>query len=151
VSSREIAGAALGNRNHPERAATSRNILLVSEDPRELELWLTAFGRAELSDYLAVASGGDEAARAILANPPDVAVLDHQVIEHRGPGLLTLIRTSFPIVPILVFTDTESARDIGRLYELGVVSVYSKPRKRDDYLNLIASLAQLAYLRIPPP
>jgi CheY-like chemotaxis protein len=130
---------------------TSRNILLVSEDPHEIELFLTGFGRAELSDYLAIAKCEQEAARAILANPPDVAVLDNQMIEHRGFAVLTLIRTSFPMVPIVVLAHSAAAADIARLYELGVVSVYEKPRRRDDYLTLIAALAQLAYLRIPPP
>jgi CheY-like chemotaxis protein len=147
----EIACAAQGNLNRSEPSATSRKILLVSEDPREIELFLTGFGRAELLDYLAIVKGEQEAARTILANPPDVAVLDYHMIEQRGFAVLTLVRSSFPMVPIVVLADSAATADIARLYELGVVSVYQKPPKRDDYLNLIAALAQLAYLRIPPP
>jgi len=132
----------------------SRNgiILLVEDNPDDVELTLRAFGRSRIANEVVVAKDGQEAldflfatgvhaGRAPGANP-EVVLLDLKLPKVDGLDVLRRIRADERTrrLPVVVLTSSSEERDILGSYDLGANSFVRKPV---DFLQFIDAARQL--------
>lgn len=118
-------------------------ILLVEDNPLDVDLTLRAFQRRKLANPVLVARDGEEALAWIPRwesgdTLPVVILLDLNMPRVDG---LTVLRTlkSHPLlrrIPIVVLTTSKEDRDIQVAYDLGVNSYIVKPLGFDDFMDV---------------
>jgi CheY-like chemotaxis protein len=140
-----------------------RPILLVEDNPRDLELTLTALAKCQLANDVVVARDGAEALDYLHSrngfagrNPgsPAVVLLDLKLPKVDGLQVLEAIKqdTHLKHVPVVMLTSSREERDVLRSYESGVNSFVVKPVDFSSFIEAIQSLGLFwAVLNEPPP
>lgn len=138
-------------------------ILLVEDNPKDLELTLVALGKSRLAnEVIAVRDGvealdyltyqGDYADRA--RGNPAVVLLDLMLPKLDGLQVLERIKGDPDLrsVPVVVLTSSREERDLVGSYELGVNAYVVKPVGFEEFLEAIQDLGVFwAVLNEPPP
>lgn len=122
-------------------------ILLVEDNPADVELTLRAFKRRKLSNPVAVARDGEEALDyvhrrgrfAADAPLPGVILLDLRLPKVDGLEVLREFKTHpvYRNIPVVVLTTSAEDRDIKRSYELGAASYIVKPVEFEKFLEVV--------------
>jgi hypothetical protein len=122
-------------------------ILLVEDNPADVELTLRAFRRRRLSNPIAVARDGEEALdyvhrRGVFADaapPPGVILLDLRLPKVDGLEVLRELKAHplYHNIPVVVLTTSAEDEDIKRSYELGAASYIVKPVQFDKFLEVV--------------
>lgn len=101
--------------------------ILIVEDDRFLQKILLLKFAAEGFDVTA-ASDGDEALKQILADPPDLILLDLILPKMNGFELLTEMRTNPKTrqLPVIVLSNLGQEEDIRRVRDLGAMDFLVK-------------------------
>jgi two-component system, chemotaxis family, response regulator Rcp1 len=75
---------------------------------------------------------------------PDLVILDLNLPKKDGRTVLAEVKADADLhtIPIVVFSTSRSAPDIGRSYELGANCYVSKPGNLKDYLAAVRSIEQ---------
>lgn len=111
------------------------SILVVEDNPVDIDLMRRAFERRKLSNPLEIARDGVEALefldrweRAELA-PPAVILLDIKLPKVDGLEVLRRIRAHerFRHIPVVMLTSSNEDRDIATAYDCGANSYIVKP------------------------
>ena len=114
-------------------------ILLVEDNPNDLELTLHALRKHRLANSISVARDGAEAldflfctgehAHRTPAGPPKLILLDLKLPKLSGLQVLRRVREDprTANVPIVVLTSSSEDRDIAEAYRLGANSYIVKP------------------------
>jgi DNA-binding response OmpR family regulator len=105
-------------------------ILIVGDEPdacRMLQRILSSFGHS----VQAFTTGG-KAVEWLEDNLPDLALLDINLRETDGIGLLKILRRSQPRTKTMMITGNPSAETAGQATELGVVDYLVKPVEIDE-------------------
>ncbi|CAN5742958.1 response regulator [soil metagenome] len=117
------------------------SILLVEDNPMDLDLTLRAFARRNLTNSITVARDGQEALDLIDewqagAEPPVVILLDVNLPKVSGLEVLRLLRTHprFGTIPVVMLTTSDENADIKAAYSLGANSYIVKPVDFDKFL-----------------
>lgn len=130
-------------------ATESPDLLLVEDNPDDVELTLRAFRRARLANPVHVACDGVEAleflfpengvARAVL---PRVVLLDLKLPRVNGLEVLARIRANERTkrVPVVVITSSREEADILKAYELGVNSYIVKPVEFEKFVAAVGEV-----------
>ena len=138
-------------------------ILLVEDNPHDLELTLIALERSQLANEVIVVRDGADAldylhARGGFANReqgnPAVVLLDLKLPKVDGLGVLAEIRGSATLksIPVVMLTSSREEQDLIRSYELGVNAYVVKPVDFQEFVRAIADLGIFwAVLNEPPP
>ena len=138
-------------------------ILLVEDNPRDLELTLIALEKSQLANDVVITRDGAEALDYLsrrgsyLDRPPGnpaVILLDLKLPKMDGLELLKLIRTSEELrnVPVVMLTSSSEESDLVRAYALGVNAYVVKPVNFPDFVRAIGDLGVFwAVLNEPPP
>ena len=138
-------------------------ILLVEDNPHDLELTLIALERSQLANEVIVVRDGADAldylhARGGFANReqgnPAVVLLDLKLPKVDGLEVLAEIRGSATLksVPVVMLTSSREEQDLIRSYELGVNAYVVKPVDFQEFVRAIADLGIFwAVLNEPPP
>jgi two-component system response regulator len=117
----------------------SRLILLVEDNPDDVELTLKAFERSPVPSQIVVASDGEEAldflfARGLHAgrdvtHVPDVVLLDLKLPKVDGIEVLRQMRADAHTrhIPVVILTSSREQRDLVATYDLGANSYVQKP------------------------
>ncbi len=138
-------------------------ILLVEDNPNDLELTLTALARTGLANEVVVARDGAEARDYLfrtgahqdrLPENPTVVLLDLKLPKIDGLELLRMIRAHEETcnVPIVILTSSREDSDLAAGYELGSNAYVVKPVILDDFFKAIQDLGIFwAVLNQPPP
>jgi len=138
-------------------------ILLVEDDPRDLELTLVALERSQLAnDVISVTDGAQALDYLLRRNDyadraegnPAVILLDLKLPKVNGLEVLEIVRSTEELrsVPIVMLTNSKEPVDLGRAYELGVNSYVVKPVVFQDFISAVADLGVFwAVLNEPPP
>lgn len=127
-------------------------ILLVEDNPEDIELTLRALKKSKLANNIVVAEDGEEALDFIFARgkysdrsvicSPKVILLDLKLPKVSGIEVLREIkkdpRTS--IIPVVILTSSPQEVDIEESYKLGANSYIVKPV---NFENFIQSLRQM--------
>lgn len=138
-------------------------ILLVEDNPRDLDLSLRALARTRLANEVVVARDGEEAwnyltRRGPFADRPKgnpaVVLLDLKLPKIDGVELLNLIRKEPELeqLPVVMLTASREQTDVARSYALGVNAYVVKPIEFVDFLEAIRDLGVFwAVINEPPP
>ncbi len=143
--------------------ADLRPILLVEDNPRDLELTLAALAKCQLANEIVVARDGAEAldylnGRNAYADrqpgDPAVVLLDLKLPKVDGLEVLEQVKTN-PMqrqIPVVMLTSSREERDLLRSYELGVNAFVVKPVDFNAFFEAIQDLGMFwAILNEPPP
>ena len=138
-------------------------ILLVEDNPRDLDLSLRALARTNLANEVVVTRDGEEAwsylARegAFASRPkgnPAVVLLDLKLPKVDGVEVLNRIRAhpEMEQLPVVMLTASREQTDVARSYALGVNAYVVKPLGFAEFLEAIRDLGVFwAVLNEPPP
>lgn len=124
-----------------------RPLLLVEDNPVDLDLTLRAFARHKLVNPIEVARDGEEALawlpRWEAGEPtPLVILLDLKLPRVDGLEVLRRIKEhpAHRAIPVVVLTSSAESRDMEAAYRLGVNSYIVKPVDFDKFLEVAAQI-----------
>lgn len=140
-------------------------ILLVEDNPNDLELTLHALERHNLANKIHVVRDGEEAldflfcrgrfAERKIDSPPKVVLLDLKLPKVDGLEVLRALKgdSRTRAIPIVVMTSSKQQRDLVDSYQLGVNSYIQKPINFSEFQEVIRHLGYywLAINQPPPP
>lgn len=138
-------------------------ILLVEDNPNDLELTLIALAKSQLANEVVVVRDGAEALdylhrrgefRERTAGNPAVILLDLKLPKVDGLEVLKEIRDTDALksIPVVMLTSSKEEQDVLRSYELGVNAYVVKPVDFAEFVRAIADLGIFwAVLNEPPP
>jgi CheY-like chemotaxis protein len=143
--------------------STFGRILLVEDDPKDVELTLTALEDYKLANEVVVAHDGAEALdylyrRGNFANRstdnPAVLLLDLKLPKLDGLEVLKQIKddAKLKLIPVVVLTSSHEERDMVTSYKLGVNAYVVKPVDFHEFVNAVKELGVFwALVNEPPP
>jgi CheY-like chemotaxis protein len=114
-------------------------ILLVEDDPQDVELTLRVLNAEGVKNRIEVARDGEEALDFLFcrgaysdrspAHPPKLVLLDLKLPKVDGLQVLQEIKTrpECRLIPVVVLTSSGEQRDMVESYKLGVNSYIQKP------------------------
>lgn len=138
-------------------------ILLVEDNPNDLDLTLRALARTNLANEVVVTRDGEEAMQYLhregayqsrLPGNPAVVLLDLKLPKLDGIQVLERIRGNATLrtVPVVMLTSSKEETDLARSYALGVNAYVVKPLNFKDFLEAVRELGVFwAVLNEPPP
>jgi CheY-like chemotaxis protein len=138
-------------------------ILLVEDDPRDIELTLTALQEYNLVNDVFVARDGQEALDYLYCRDqfsgrdgsrPAVMLLDLKLPKINGLEVLQQIRSDQELrfLPVVILTSSHEEKDLVRSYELGVNAYVVKPVDFHAFVNAVKELGVFwAMINEPPP
>ncbi|WP_407309953.1 response regulator [Pseudomonas sp. nanlin1] len=138
-------------------------ILLVEDNPKDLELTLVALERSQLANEVIVLRDGAEAMdylfrrgeHAVRAEGnPAVLLLDLKLPKVDGLEVLKAIREAPELrsIPTVMLTSSREEPDLERAYALGVNAYVVKPVEFKEFVSAISDLGVFwAVLNEPPP
>ena len=138
-------------------------ILLVEDNPHDLELTLIALEKSQLANEVVIARDGAEAldylrSEGVFAGRqtgnPAVVLLDLKLPKVDGLEVLKMVRAtaSLKSVPVVMLTSSKEEQDLLRSYELGVNAYVVKPVDFSEFVRAISDLGIFwAVLNEPPP
>jgi CheY-like chemotaxis protein len=121
-----------------------RPILLVEDNPMDLDLTRRVFIRRRLANPLLVARDGAEAVALVRAwpadeSPPAVVLLDLKLPKLDGLEVLRHIRAhpQLGTVPVVILTTSSEDQDVQAAYRLGANSYIVKPVDFDKFIAVV--------------
>jgi two-component system, response regulator len=124
-------------------------ILLVEDNPDDVELTLRAFKKNNIANEIVVARDGAEAVNllhgtegAALPAPPAVVLLDLKLPKLDGLEVLRRIRGNerTALLPVVILTSSREERDLVSGYSLGANSYVRKPVDFGQFLEAVKQL-----------
>jgi two-component system, chemotaxis family, response regulator Rcp1 len=115
------------------------NVLLIEDNPADIELVREALKTVELEPLLEIANDFEEAqTHFVRGGCPEVILLDLNLPKGNGLELLQMFRSSpkFQSVPVIVVSSSSAARDRDRAAELGAAHYFRKPTDLDEFMRL---------------
>lgn len=138
-------------------------ILLVEDDPSDVELTLEALAEYNLANEVAVARDGEMALdylhrRGEFKGRPDenpaVMLLDLKLPKVDGLEVLKQVKSDerLRMIPVVVLTSSQEEKDMMRSYKLGVNAYVVKPVDFHEFINAIKELGVFwGIVNQPPP
>jgi CheY-like chemotaxis protein len=138
-------------------------ILLVEDDPKDVELTLTALEEYNLANEVIVARDGEEALEYLYSrgkfktrsnDNPSVMLLDLKLPKVDGLEVLKQIKSEekLRMIPVVVLTSSKEEKDMVASYSLGVNAYVVKPVDFHEFVNAIKELGVFwAVINEPPP
>jgi DNA-binding response OmpR family regulator len=143
--------------------STLGRILLVEDDPKDVELTLTALDEYNLANEVVVARDGEEALDYIYCRGnfqtrsgenPAVLLLDLKLPKVDGLEVLKQVKTDekYSMIPVVVLTSSHEEKDMVASYKLGVNAYVVKPVDFHEFVNAIKELGAFwGVINQPPP
>ena len=137
-------------------------ILLVEDNPRDVEMTLRALKKHNLANNVHVVKDGAEALDFIFArgayahrdpnHVPKVVLLDLKLPKVSGLEVLRAIKgdEQTRTIPVVVLTSSQEEKDMVESYKLGVNSYIVKPLDFDKFVESVGQLG-LYWLLINKP
>lgn len=138
-------------------------ILLVEDNPNDLELTLIALEKSHLANEVVVVRDGAEAIEYLecrgsfvtrTPGSPAVILLDLKLPKVDGLEVLRHIRQTDALksTPVVMLTSSREEQDVVRSYALGVNAYVVKPVEFKEFVRAISDLGVFwAVLNEPPP
>ena len=138
-------------------------ILLVEDNPNDVELTLHALKENHLSNHIEVVRDGEEALEFIFGtgayaarnmdNGPKVILLDLKLPKVDGLEVLQRLKSDARtrMIPVVVLTSSREERDIVESYKLGVNSYIVKPVDFEQFTEAVRNLGLYWLLLNQPP
>lgn len=140
-----------------------RPVLLVEDNPKDLELTLAALERCQLANEIVVARDGEEALDFLYGRgpfdgrtdgDPTVVLLDLKLPKIDGLEVLQRVKNDPELrhIPVVMLTSSREEQDLVRSYELGVNAFVVKPVEFTEFFKAIQDLGVFwAILNEPSP
>ncbi|MGF6774686.1 CheY-like chemotaxis protein [Paraburkholderia sp. GAS199] len=140
-----------------------RPILLVEDNPNDVELTLIALEKTRLANPVVSVRDGEEALQYLRREGqwadrpeenPAVILLDKKLPKVDGHEVLKAVRGDEKLkrIPVVMLTSSREETDLLRSYDLGVNAYVVKPVAFDDFMAAINDLGMFwAVLNEPPP
>jgi CheY-like chemotaxis protein len=138
-------------------------ILIVEDDPKDVELTLTALEEYNLANEVVVTRDGEEALDYLYCrgnfttrtgDNPAVLLLDLKLPKIDGLEVLQQIKSDekLRMIPVVVLTSSREEKDMVASYKLGVNAYVVKPVDFHEFVNAIKELGVFwAVINEPPP
>lgn len=138
-------------------------ILLVEDNPQDLELAQRALKKANFSNRIQVARDGAEALDFIfcegihkdrqIEDVPKVILLDLKLPKVDGLEVLKRLKEDARTrsIPVVILTSSREQRDVVESYRLGVNSYIVKPVNFEGFANAVRDLGMYWLLLNQPP
>jgi two-component system, response regulator len=138
-------------------------ILLVEDNPTDIELTLMALKESNLGNKIHVVQDGEEALDFIFGKgkfekrnsvlKPKVILLDLKLPKIGGIDVLKTIRADerTKLIPVVVLTSSREERDIIDTYKLGVNSYIVKPVQFENFAKTVKELGLYWIILNQPP
>jgi CheY-like chemotaxis protein len=138
-------------------------ILMVEDDPKDVELTLTALEEYNLANEVIVTRDGAEALDYLYSRGeyktrsngnPAVMLLDLKLPKVDGLEVLKQIKSDgeLRMIPVVVLTSSKEEKDMVASYKLGVNAYVVKPVDFHEFVNAIKELGVFwAVINEPPP
>ncbi len=142
---------------------TLGRILVVEDDPNDVELTLTALADYNLANEVVVTRDGQQALDYLscrgefsMRSPgnPAVMLLDLKLPKVGGLEVLQQIKSDerLKLIPVVVLTSSHEERDMIRSYSLGVNAYVVKPVDFHEFVNAVKELGIFwGVINEPPP
>lgn len=136
-------------------------ILLMEDDPGDVELILEALRQARLALSIARVADGEEGMRYLRrqdeyreARRPDLILLDLNMPRMDGREVLAAVKNDKELraIPVVVLTTSDAETDIAASYDLGANCYLKKPLEFSEFLDVVKSLEDfwLTLVKLPP-
>jgi DNA-binding response OmpR family regulator len=138
-------------------------ILMVEDDPKDVELSLTALEDYNLANEVIVVRDGEQALDYLYCRGeyqtrprgnPAVMLLDLKLPKVDGLEVLKQIKSDAELgmIPVVVLTSSKEEKDMVASYKLGVNAYVVKPVDFHEFVNAIKELGVFwAVINEPPP
>ena len=138
-------------------------LLLVEDNPQDLELALRSLRKINLANHIEVARDGAEALDFIfcegvhagrkITDGPKVILLDLKLPKVDGLEVLKRIKGDprTKMIPVVVLTSSKEQRDIVESYHLGVNSYIVKPVNFDGFTEAMREVGVYWLMLNQPP
>jgi two-component system, response regulator len=139
---------------------TAIEILLVEDNPNDVELALHSFKRYKITNQIMVARDGAEALDYLLGRDdrpkaplPKLVLLDLKLPKVDGLEVLKAIRSnpSTCSLPVVILTSSHDDRDIEKCYLMGANSYIVKPVDFQQFTESVRQLGMYWLLLNEPP
>lgn len=136
-------------------------ILMVEDNPDDVELAVEALKDGKVSNILTVAKDGEEAMAYLRGEGehqgsprPDLILLDINMPRKDGREVLREIKQDprFKRIPVVILTTSEAEEDILQTYNLHANCYITKPVDFDQFLRVVKSIEDfwLTVVKLPP-
>lgn len=136
------------------------NILLVEDNPNDVEITRRALEKGRVRNELTVARDGQEALDILFGNGnggaprPGLILLDLNLPKVDGREVLEKIKADPKLkrIPVIVLTVSTREEDVIRSYDLGVNTFISKPVRFEDFIKVVTTIKEYWILiaTLPP-
>jgi len=136
---------------------------MVEDDPKDVELTLTALEDYNLANEVVVVRDGEEALNYLncqneyserLSGNPAVMLLDLKLPKVDGLEVLRQVKSNeaLKLIPVVVLTSSHEEKDLIASYKLGVNAYVVKPVDFHQFVNAIKELGVFwAVINAHPP
>ena len=140
-----------------------KNILLIEDDPRDVELTLEALGEGRLADKVAIVKNGTEALDYLYrrgrfemraGGNPILVLLDLRAPEVNRLEVLEIIKADeyLKIIPVVVLSSSRETPVLAEKYEHRVNAYVAKPINFAEFMKAVEQLGLFwAAVDEPPP
>jgi CheY-like chemotaxis protein len=138
-------------------------ILIVEDDPRDVELTLSALAEYNLANEVVITRDGKEALdylycrgefSARSGDNPAVLLLDLKLPKVDGLEVLEQIKSDerLKVIPVVILTSSREENDMVSSYKLGVNAYVVKPVDFHEFINAVKELGVFwALINESPP
>jgi len=135
-------------------------ILLVEDNPSDVELVQEALSVWESPTHLSVVDDGDKAVRFLLqeglyadAPSPELIFLDLNLPKKDGMEVLREIKANFglSLIPVIVLTTSDREHDVKKAYSMHANCYLTKPLEIDEFIAKVRAIEHfwLNHARLP--
>jgi len=140
------------------------SILLVEDNPMDVELIIDAFKEARLRNKIQVAGNGKQALEFLFGQGnyvdrkqyplPDIVLLDLKMPGIDGHEVLRRIKSTDKLkrIPVIILTSSRDEGDRAMSYDNGANSYLVKPVSFEEFLNVVKQVSSYwLTLNVEPP
>lgn len=144
-------------------ANQNKEILLVEDNPDDVELTRIAFAEAGSGYVIRVVADGAQAVDYLLgrgahagrdiSNLPALVLLDLNLPKLNGREVLQAIRENpaTRVLPVVVLTTSAEPMDVGSVYDLGANSYIQKPVEFERFVDVVRQIGLYWLVLNQPP
>lgn len=141
----------------------NRIILLVEDNPNDVELTARAFEKSNVANEIVLARDGEEAINYLFATGrhsgrdpkvmPEVVLLDLKLPKIDGLGVLRRMRADDRTrrLPVVIMTSSNEEKDVISSYDLGANSFVRKPVDFGQFVDAARQLGLYWLVMNEPP
>lgn len=141
--------------------ANKIDVLLVEDDPGDVELTKEGLQDAKVLVNLHVVDDGEKAIKFLRREPPysdavrpDLILLDLNMPRKNGQETLKEIKADATLrsIPVIILTTSEAEIDIVRCYDLGANCYISKPIGFEAFTKVVSMIEEFWFtiVKMPP-